>query len=74
MSTKVEYGEQWEDAALRSIAKKHDATLKGRKILVLNGKDAKYPKIHDIGIKVWGYIEGLVNFRGYYFHFVDNFK
>lgn len=62
------------DKALRSIGQKHDAYIKGRKILVLNGKDIKAPKINDIGIKVWGAIDGMVKYHGFYFYFVDNFK
>jgi len=66
--------EELENTALRAIGKKHDAYIKGRKILVLNGKDPKTPKANDIGIKVWGMIDGLVTYGGFYFHFVSNFK
>lgn len=62
------------NASLRAIGKKHDARIFGVRILVLNGKDSKSPKVNDIGIKVWGMIDGLVNYQGYRQHFVSNFK
>jgi len=72
--SKIPYGPEWADKALRTLGNKHDVTVHGSKILVLNGKDSKAPKINDIGIKTWGKIDGLVRHHQFYFHFTNNFK
>ena len=63
-----------QDKALRAVGKKHDVKIFNMRILILNGQDVKAPKANDIGIKVWGMIDGLCNYHGYRQHFVDNFK
>ena len=60
--------------AERALGKKRDVKLVNNRIFVLNGKDPKQPKAHDLGIKSWGHIDCLTNFGGYYSFFVNNFK
>ena len=62
------------DSSLRAIGKKHDIKVFGLRILVLNGKDVKAPKQNDVGIRVWGMVDGLCKYQGYRQHFVDNFN
>ena len=71
-----EYNESMDlrDSSLRALGKKHDVRIIGMRILILNGKDKKAPKIWDIGIKVFGQIDGLCKYHGYRQHFVSNFN
>jgi len=73
-STKVEYGNAWEQAAIRSVETTHDAMIKGNRILTLNGDDTKFQRQNDIGIKKWGMIDGLVRFHGFFHFHVANFS
>jgi len=68
------YGPEWVEKAMDSVSRKRDAIIKGLRILTVNGEDKKCPRSNDIGIKVWGMIDGLVEYHGFTHHVVDNFK
>ena len=62
-----------EDEVLKSLRKKNDVRVNGNLVLILNGKNKKFPKHNDLGNGSWGKIDFLVNHCGYHTMNVSEF-
>ena len=64
------------DEVLASLSRKNDVKVdRTQKIVyILNGKNKKYPKKDDLGIRTLGKIDFLVNYMGYVRSHVSEFN